>query len=318
MGRFGIVLILGIVLFSSMASSTTRHQNGEERLEWGEQVAIAMDLGPETASIGCSVIVRSGPRVDVCILTDTEYDSLVDVGNGMVTQFPQGSKIQTNSSSIIMDITKGTGYYLVVDNSEAGGAPEERERDSVWFTYQIAMFAEIEKVEDKGNEEMTLLETIGFVIFSVTVCGLIVAYLAWRFHSFVEGIEEACNPRPRYCQTPNLPRDGGQGAHHQGPPRPPPTPPQPMPRHHQPGHQQHGHQQPGYPSAGQGPPPQAYRIRPPRPPQPPPPPYRREVYHTDDTTYILEESPSMSMDTADYYSEQLAQQNRERRKHRRY
>jgi hypothetical protein len=87
-------------------------------------------------------------------------------------------------------------------------------------------------------------------------------------------------------------------------PKAPPMPP--------PGYPQQGYQQPGYPPQQHppgSPPPPAYRQGPPPrggyPQQPPPAPYA--VHETEDTTYIVEDHPSSTMDSDDYYSQQLAE-----------
>jgi hypothetical protein len=277
--------LLSVLLLSATPASAANEQ-ATVNIPWQDHVAIEIALPFGTWAIDWVIQVEQGPDIDVLFLPDEGYDEYLDIYADEFTYIVYGTALGTSYSDESFKVDLYGTHYVVLDNTEICHVPDEDEMVTAVVTYDITyrLDSTIGGGDDVSSEDVSTSDMVlGVICIAVVLGGILLAIVAF------------------------IRRQGTAQ---------PTVPPRPMPP---PGYAQQGYPPPQYPPGGPppqyppgGPPPQAYRARPPPPPPPQPPPYRQSVYHTHDTTYVIEESPSMSLDTDDYYDEKLAEQNRRR------
>jgi hypothetical protein len=293
--------LLVLVLCFTVAPASGEKETGTTVIQWGDHLAIKMELDFGINIIDWTIEVEEGPPVDVFFLPAMGYQEFTDDRELEFSYYEPGTELQTKWSVEHFEWETRETTYVVIDNSDICGVPYQMNTTVV--SYDISY-----TVEDPPQTEPGDLSTFWMICVALMIIGVVIGFVI-----FVKKVNEKrpapLPPPPRYpsgYQQPGYPPQARQ----QPPPQYPPGGPPHPPPHYQPG----GRPQPPPLHRPGGPPPQSYRPRPPPPPPPRPPPYRESVYHTEDTTYIVEESPSMALDTTDYYAEQLAQKNRDRKR----
>jgi hypothetical protein len=278
-------MMLVFVVTLSSASATV--EEGNELIAWQDHLAFEISQPRGEWELQWLITVDQGPKVDVLLLPQRGYEEYLDVNTDEFTYIAIGTTLQTNLSSKSFTVDLYGTHYVVIDNSEIGYMPDDEERGASTVHYYISYKKASTVGEGGSSDNDGVRDLLGGIVFIGWMLGGLLLSLVAVFFRYRR------RHRVRISLSPPQPGAMGSGLS--------------QPRQSEPRGGPHPSQ---YPPGG--PPPQAYRSKP--PPPPPPPPHRETMHHTEDSTYILQESPSMSMDTTDHYGEQLAQQNRDRKR----